>query len=175
MKGLVILVSLLIIVFYGVSFANEMKLDWKFKYKYEKAHQNSDHREVSYKVVKVTTSRDKLLFEVVAHNTHKSWYQCIYITASENSVHMDDDLANEYSGAIVTFKNGHDNKLALNQRKKFTITIPRPEEEADLANVHFGLFSTSVESEKSCNGPISQNWGYNFHQYDWNIAPFRRK
>jgi len=174
MKGLITLISLLTIVFPSASFANEMKLDWKFKYKYEKNY-NSDHREVSFKIVKVTTSRDKLLFDVVAHNTHKSWYQCIYITASENSVHIDDDLANEYSGATVTFKNGHDNKLALNQRKKFTISIPRPEEEADLANVHFGLFSTSVESEKNCDGPISKSWGYNFHQYDWNIAPLRRK
>ena len=174
MKIIQLITTSLGLIFSGTVHANEIKLDWKHKYKYERDNETG-HREVSFKVVKVTASRDKLLFDVIAHNTHKSWYQCLYITASENTVHIDDDLANEYAGASVTFKNGHDNKLALNQRKKFTISVPRPDDEADLANVHFGLYSTSLESSDKCESPTSKSWGYNFHQYDWNIAPLRRK
>lgn len=117
--------------------------------------------------------RDQLKFELIAYNDGSTdWYQCFVVSTSENQAHMDDDLANDYKGLKVKLKDGQDNKLALNQRKKFTISIPAPDREATMANIHFGFHFGNVSSSKGCK-EVTQNWGINFHKLDWDITPLR--
>lgn len=120
--------------------------------------------------------RDKLVFEVIAHNPgtdpKKDSYQCFYLGTSDSQTHMDDDVANEYKGAKLIIQAGQDNKLALNQRKKFKIEIPAPKREASLANIHLGLWFSNHSSKKGCYEAVN-NYSQNFHQYDWDITPLR--
>ena len=123
---------------------------------------------------KVQRVRDVLKFEIEAHNRHRDHYMCFYVNSGERSVHIDDDSGLDYRGqAIVAIQNNSDNKLALNQRKTFTISIPAPRREASSVNLHLGLYARGVEHRHDCYTPLQEEVRYNFHQLDWDVSSLR--
>jgi hypothetical protein len=60
--------------------------------------------EVLFSFRRVQVVRGFLKFELIAHNLHKNDYQCLRITATEDSVHMDDDRGGQYRGARRNLK-----------------------------------------------------------------------
>ena len=122
--------------------------------------------------ISASINRNNLIISAIAHNPSTTHYQCFYFSSSESSVHLDDELASEYKGATITIDKNLDNKLALNQRKKITISLPRPSDEADIVNLHLGINFVPVLSEEKCKAPVA-DWRMNFHKLDWNIAPLR--
>jgi hypothetical protein len=129
------------------------------------------YEETVFKFQKVQLIRDTLKFELIANNMHKEAYQCIFVATTEKSVHMDDEFGNEYKGATVIFQ-GDSNKLALNQVKKFTISIPAPKKDVRLVNLHFGLYSRGILSNWNCDKPLVDE-KYNFHQLNWDVSKLR--
>ncbi|MEZ8107099.1 hypothetical protein [Vibrio cortegadensis] len=121
------------------------------------------------KILKAKVVRDKIEFEAVVHNNHPEWYQCFFMTTSDKHVHIDDELGDEYKGMTLKFKDGQDNKLALNQRKKIKFSIPKPQEDVSLVNLHLGFFFDNVKSGNDCKEPLG-NYGINFHKLDWDIS-----
>jgi hypothetical protein len=143
----------------------ETTLDW--------THTISDpNSETLFKFRRVQFIRGFLKFEVMAHNLHKTRYQCLFITATKDTIHMDDQFGHQYSGATVTFEGDLDNKLALNQIKLFTISIPAPREDVGSVNLHFGLFSRKGSDKSKCHNPLG-NRGYNFHKLNWDVSRIR--
>jgi hypothetical protein len=126
----------------------------------------------AFKVFKAKLVREKLIIELIVHNTSETSYQCVYLNDGELFAYMDDELGNEYKGAIVGFANELDNKLAVNQRKKVIIKIPRPDDDADIVNMHFGITFVAQPSHKTCEKPIV-NWKMNFHKLNWDLSALR--
>jgi hypothetical protein len=86
---------------------------------------------------------------------------------------MDDDLGRDYRGvATVEIQYNSDNKLALNQRKTFTISIPAPRRDANLVNLHLGLYAIWVGHRDDCKKPLV-NEDYNFERLNWDVSPLR--
>lgn len=121
---------------------------------------------VTFKKARVV--RERLELDFIAHNTSKDYIQCLYITNTEDHIYMDDDMGEEYKTLGVKFKPGQSNRLALNQRKKITLILPRPEE-ASLANIHLGIRFLHIPSDKKCFEPHG-NFGINFNQLDWDLT-----
>lgn len=184
---LLVFFTTLLLTFSALSAAKEMRLNWEHKQlptKHKDEHETgcvptyhtggdlfagSTCDGGTVKIHKVYSKRDKLEFDAVIHNINENWYQCFYMTTSENHVHIDDDLGDEYKGLKLKFKDGQDNKLALNQRKKIKIIIPKPLDDAGLANVHFGFYFNNVKPGQSCLEPIG-DYGINFNKLDWDIS-----
>ena len=124
---------------------------------------------IQFKTIK--QHRDNLIIDAIGHNPSKTHYQCLYISTSDNTVHLDDELANEFKGGSFEFL-GSDNKFALNQRIKIRITLPKPSDEVDIVNLHLGFHFVPIASNHSCKPPLV-DWKLNFHMLDWNIAPLR--
>lgn len=125
------------------------------------------------KFLSAQIERNKLIFEVLAHNDGSTdQYQCLIVGSSDDATHVDDDLAEEFKGLKVELKNGQDNKLALNQRKKFKLILPAPSKQASVANIHLGFYFGNVPSTDKCWNTV-QNWKLNFHKIDWDITPLR--
>src|SRR4051812_705746 len=83
----------------------EITLDWSHK-----------DNETVFTFRRVQRLRDTLKFEIEAHNSSAE-YKCFFVSSTEKSVHLDDDLGGEYTGqATIAVQNNANNKLALNQR-----------------------------------------------------------
>ena len=156
--------------------ANKIKLDWVKKQVPASSHcgtygkwQANKCSAGEFRVLSVEKRRDKFIFDVLAHNTHKSWMQCIYVTANDAHVYMDDEMGNEYKGIKIKFRDGQTNKLNVNQRKRFTLTIPAPQDDISLVNLHLGLHFNNIEDVKNCPSPIVNKW-INFEKLDWDIS-----
>lgn len=117
----------LIVPFSAFAVGGEVKLNWEYKQTPDDGKCENYAGDYfargscdggSIKIYKAKTKRDRIEFEAIIHNNHDEYYQCFYMTTSENHVHIDDELGDEYKGLTLQFKNGQDNKLALNQRKK---------------------------------------------------------
>ena len=117
--------------------------------------------------------RDFLKFEIEAQNKHSSEYACFYVSSSESRPHIDDNSGNDYPGiATVTINNNSNNKLAVNQRKIFTISVPAPSREVSQVNLHLGLYVRGVYQRDDCQRPV-QNEDYNFHRLNWDVSSLR--
>lgn len=166
----------------------EVKLNWEFKFGPDSTwpgkscsgvpgYHYACHRDVANSIgavrfVSARLDRNSLVFEMLAHNPSRDHYQCVYVIGGDDVTHMDDELANEYKGSTVVFADGLDNKLALNQRKRFQVRLPRPSEDVDLVNLHFGFHFVNIQSNEDCKPPVVNSL-MNFHQLDWDLAPMR--
>jgi hypothetical protein len=98
------------------------------------------------------------------HNTHKTAYQCFFVTAGEKAVILDDNKGYKYRGAGLLLKNTEDNKLAPNQKAQIALTFDQlPQNLPRVLNFHFGLFATSIDQKSACADPIVDR-GYNFNK-----------
>ncbi|MCF2907139.1 hypothetical protein L1285_02110 [Pseudoalteromonas sp. DL2-H2.2] len=179
------LLPLLLLASGGLS-AAEVKLNWEHKQNIYTGGASYEHRchsegiesgnfarnecsSGTVKFIKSRVVRDRLEFDIVAHNNNKDkYYQCLYITSDDSYAYMDDDLGDEYKGVRVKFKSGQDNKLAPNQRKKVTLSIPKPSDDATLVNLHFGFKFHYTRSIHKCSKPTG-NFGINFNKLNWDI------
>lgn len=140
----------------------EMELNW--------SHNND---ETVFTFRKVQRIRDSFKFEIEAHNKHSDQYKCFYVAPAEKSVHIDDDSGRDYPGvATVAIQNNSNNKLALNQRKTFTISIPASRKEVSLVNLHLGLYARGIGHTQDCAKPLI-NDGYNFHRLNWDVSSLK--
>jgi len=160
--------------------AGEMKLKWVKEDKIGKSLNKHGHEDwtrlkesASLKVLSASIKRDKLEFKLLFHNP-TNHYICYIVTADKSTVLMDDELGNEYQGAVFKPKKGFNNKLAPNQRKQGSIIVDAPEEGISLVNVHFGFhFIRLASNDLSCT--LKKGRHYNFHKLDWDISDLRKE
>ncbi|MCP4177427.1 MAG: hypothetical protein GY756_06655 [bacterium] len=164
----IILVVVFIVAFTHNAYAEGKKvnLDWESKFTYDGT--------VAVRFLSVQIKNRKLVFDALIHNTEKSNYMCVWLSTSENAVHMDDELGNAYKGAKFTLKPS-DNKFAPNQRKRLTIELPEPDPEVKIVNIHLGFGIDDINSSpaSSCGKSIRSDSKLNFHKLDWNIEDLR--
>jgi len=140
----------------------EMELNWSHK-----------SIETVFTFHKVQRIRDSLQFEIEAQNKHSSDYACFYVSSSEKSPHIDDNSGKDYPGiTTIMINNNSNNKLAINQIKIFTISIPAPSKDVSQINLHLGLYVEGAHQRDDCKKPV-QNADYNFHQLNWDVSSLR--
>ena len=137
-------------------------LDWSWEL--ESRHYG---RKAVVEVESVQKSGNRMVFDVLIRHT-AGGYACFYVNANANSVLMDDDRGNEYYGAELTINQGQNNKLAPNQRKAMTISIPAPKDGVENVNVHFGFKITNINSDDNCRD-VTKYEHYDQHQLNWSV------
>ena len=155
-----------LLYFLMLSFAQDripgMQLEWSHTYD-----------ETVFTFRNVQRIRDSLKFEIEVQNRHRDQYKCFYVAPAQNSVHIDDNSGGDYPGvARVAIQNNSNNRLALNQIKRFTISIPAPRKEVSLINLHLGLYARNVGHTQDCDRLLI-NEGYNFHQLNWDVSSLK--
>ena len=131
----------------------EMPLKWRHK-----------DGETVFQFQNVMRFKERMMIDILVHNTHKTAYQCFFVTAGEKVVVMDDNAGYKYLGAGLLLKTTMDNKLAPNQKALFALTFVQvPQNLPRVLNFHFGLFATSIDQNSACAYPIVDR-GYNFHK-----------
>ena len=108
--------------------------------------------------------KERMMINLSVHNTHKTAYQCFFVTAGEKAVILDDNAGYKYQGVGVLSKTTADNKLAPNQEALIALMFVRvPQNLPRVLNFHFGLFASGIDQNSACANPIVER-GYNFHK-----------
>ena len=140
-----------------------IKLDWSFE-------DSSPDGVINF--ISIQSGENELKFDITAQNTEERVYSCLFVTAGNKTVHIDDEMG-EYPGIRVKFFRGAHNKFAPKQRKRISLYIPMPSSGTESVNIHFGFNFRVVSSNKSCKEPLIDDGEYNFHINDWNISFIR--
>jgi hypothetical protein len=131
----------------------EMPLNWRHK-----------DGETVFQIQIAKRFKESMMINLLVHNTHKTAYQCFFVTAGEKAVILDDNKGYKYRGAGLLLKNTEDNKLAPNQKAQIALTFDQlPQNLPRVLNFHFGLFATSIDQKSACADPIVDR-GYNFNK-----------
>lgn len=168
MRFLVIFIFALLLsnLSYASESGKEMPLDWDTQYKFDGV--------INLRFLSVKVDNGKLIFNVLAHNLEKERYMCLWAHSADNAIHMDDAQANTYAGGLFLLE-PDDNKFGPNQRKKLTISIPKPKEGISTVNIHFGFSVNDTGSSPSSNcGTFVKNADLNFHRLDWDITQLQQ-
>jgi hypothetical protein len=104
-----------------------------------------------------------MMINMLIHNTHKTEYQCFFVTVGEKAVVMDDNTGRKYQRVGLLLKTTEDNKLAPNQKALIALTLHPPLNLPRVINFHFGLFAKSIGKTQDCTTPLV-DYGYNFHK-----------
>jgi hypothetical protein len=131
----------------------EMPLKWRHK-----------DGETVFQFQKVMRFKERMMIDILVHNTNKTAYQCFFVTAGEKAVIMDNNSGYKYQGAGLLLQTTADNKLAPNQKAMIALTfISVPQNLPRVLNFHFGLFASGIDQNSACAYPIVDR-GYNFHK-----------
>ena len=131
----------------------EMPLKWRHK-----------DGETVFQFQKVMRFKERMMIDILFHNTNKTAYQCFFVTAGEKAVIMDNNSGYKYQGAGLLLQTTADNKLAPNQKAMIALTfISVPQNLPRVLNFHFGLFASGIDQNSACAYPIVDR-GYNFHK-----------
>lgn len=145
-------------------FAGGVPLSWV----YERTWGNSTYE---LKIYKVDLVQNKMRFSLLFHNI-SSEYVCFHASADKEMIYVDDEMGNEYFGAVFRTLNGKTNKLAPNQRKKAIYEFPAPTEGVNLINLRMGFHVRDITSTSKCNPPTKYK-DINEHKIDWDISKLR--
>jgi hypothetical protein len=131
----------------------EMPLNWRHK-----------DGETVFQFQNAKRFKERMMINLLVHNTHKTAYQCFFVTAGEKAVILDNNTGYKYRGAGLMIKTTADNKLAPNQKSLIALTFDElPQNLPRVLNFHFGLFATSIDQNSACADPIVDR-GYNFNK-----------
>jgi hypothetical protein len=144
------------VVFPLISIAIEdkqMPLNWRHK-----------DGETVFQFQKASRFKERMLISLTVHNTHKTAYQCFFVTAGEKAVIPDDNAGYKYQGVGLIFWTAENNKLAPNEKTSIALTFVQvPQNLPRVLNFHFGLFASGIDQNSACANPIV-NRGYNFNK-----------
>jgi hypothetical protein len=144
------------VVFPDLSIAQtekEMPLKWRHK-----------DGETVFQIQKVVRFKERMMISMSVHNTHKTAYQCFFVTAGEKAVILDDNAGYKYQGTGLLLKTTADNKLPQNEEALIALMFVRvPQNLPRVLNFHFGLFASGIDQNSACANPIVER-GYNFHK-----------
>ena len=143
----------------------EMPLKWRHK-----------DGETVFQFQNVMRFKERMMIDILVHNTNKTAYQCFFVTAGEKAVILDDNSGYKYQGAgllLKTSENEEDNKLGPNQKALIALTFDRvPQNLPRVLNFHFGLFASGIDKNTACAYPIV-NRGYNFNKQNVNVSKIK--
>ena len=158
MKRIFVLIVFVIsaVAFPSLSIAIEdkqMPLKWRHK-----------DGEMVFQFEKALRFKERMMINIVIHNTSKTAYQCFFVTAGQKAVVLDNNAGYKYQGVGLLLKNTEDNKLPPNQIAQIALTFDQlPQNLPRVLNFHFGLFASGIEQNSACENPIVDR-GYNFNK-----------
>jgi hypothetical protein len=135
----------------------EMSVNWSHK-----------DGEMLFQFEKVSRYREKLMFDLVVHNTNKTDSLCSFFTIGDDISLVHDELGRGFAGSGLFFKTKGEYKFAPNEKEAVRIVIKIPEAGLRQINLQLGLFAKKADPKQDCPNPIV-NMGFNFHKSNVDI------